>query len=391
MKTSSDRILTTHAGSLPRPHELAIMLHDVVEGRPVDGDALQKRVAEAVVDVVARQCALGVDVVSDGEMGKSGFSSYVLQRFSGFGGDGAKFVATDLADYPQIADEVFGDAGSGLMRLPVLEGPIERRGSDAVGCELATFRSALGEMGPDSGFVPAVTPGQVAFNFPNRYYSSHRDYIEAAGAALAPEYQAIVQSGFNLQLDSPDSAMAFHSLVEGSDLGDPREHLAAAVEVLDDALAGLPADKLRYHVCWGNYRGPHHKDIELTQIIDVVLRTRAKYVYIEAANPRHEHEWEVWQDISLPEDKALIVGVIDTKSNHVEHPQLVAQRIERFTNLVGRERVVAGTDCGFATSVGVHVCPPALVWAKLEALVRGADLASRRRFRRHRERREGST
>jgi len=260
----------------------------------------------------------------------------------------------------------------------VLNGPIAVRDTEAVDKEIADFKSALGNTSPDWAFVPAVTPGHVAFNFPNRYYKSHQQYIEAAAAALAPEYKAIVDAGFNLQLDSPDAAMAFHCRVQGSDLTDPAAHLAAGIEVLNDVLSGVPAEKIRYHVCWGNYRGPHHKDIALGDIVKLVLKSRAKFIYVEAANPRHEHEWAVWKDVKLPDDKALIVGVIDTKTNTVEHPELVAQRLERFANIVGKERVVAGTDCGFATFVGFHPCHPEAAWLKLQALVDGAKLASKR-------------
>jgi 5-methyltetrahydropteroyltriglutamate--homocysteine methyltransferase len=380
MKASTERVLTTHAGSLPRPPDLARMMYDLSEQKPVDEAALRKRVREAVVDVVRRQRDLGIDVVSDGEMGKLGFSNYVLQRFHGFT-EHAQFVATDLADVPEVAVEAFGSEGAQHLRMPVLSGPIEPRDTDLVVEELDNLRAALAGGDPDDAFVPAVAPGQVAFNFPNRHYPSHRAYVEAAAAALAPEYRAIVEAGFNLQLDSPDSAMAAHCFTEGTDLADAREHLDTSIEVLNDALAGLPPEKLRYHVCWGNYRGPHHKDVGLRQIVGPVLRCRAKFIYLEAANPRHEHEWEVWKAVTLPDDKALIVGVIDTKTNHVEHPELVAQRIGRFAQIVGRERVIAATDCGFATFVGFHPCHPAVAWLKLGALVEGARLASERLWR----------
>jgi 5-methyltetrahydropteroyltriglutamate--homocysteine methyltransferase len=296
---------------------------------------------------------------------------------SGFEGR-ADFMAADFADAPGVAADAFGSEGSQHLRLPVLNGPIETRDTKAVDKEISDFKSALGNTSPDKAFIPAVTPGQVAFNFPNRHYKSHQQYIEAAAAALAPEYKAIVKAGFNLQLDSPDAAMAFHCSTQGSDLADPAAHLAAGIEVLNDVLSGVPAEKIRYHVCWGNYRGPHHKDVALKDIIHLILKSRAKFIYVEAANPRHEHEWAIWKDVKLPDDKALIVGVIDTKTNHVEHPELVAERLERFANIVGKERVIAGTDCGFATFVGFHPCHPEAAWLKLAALVEGAQLASKR-------------
>ncbi len=375
MQLSTEHILTTHAGSLPRPDDLAQTMFDVLDGKPVDQPALEARVRTAIVEVVARQQKIGLHVISDGEFGKVGFSNYVLQRMSGFEGQ-ADFIAADFLDAPGVAQDVFGGEGSKHLRLPVLNGAIETRDSKAVDKEINDFKSALGDTSLDNAFIPAVTPGQIAFNFPNRYYPSHQRYIEAAAAAMAPEYKAIVAAGFNLQLDSPDAAMAFHCSTQGTDLDDPAAHLAAGIEVLNDVLSGVPAEKIRYHVCWGNYRGPHHKDVALRDIVKLVLRSRAKFIYVEAANPRHEHEWAVWKEVTLPDDKALIVGVIDTKTNTVEHPELIAQRLERFANIVGKERVIAGTDCGFATFVGFHPCHPDVAWLKLRALVEGAQLAS---------------
>ncbi len=379
MRTSSDRILTTHAGSLPRPEDLARMLYDVLEDKTVDQAALDARVTDAIRDIVARQKEVGIDIVSDGEVGKVGFSNYVIQRLSGFGGE-AQFMAADIGEAPEMIPEVFGGEGGAHLRLPVLDAPLQPRDPEAIGREIADFQAALGGASADDAFISAVTPGQVAFNFPNRAYSSHQEYIEAAAAALAPEYEAIVAAGFNLQLDSPDSAMAFHCSSEGSDVDDPGAHLNASIDVLNGVLADLPPEKLRYHVCWGNYRGPHHKDVPLTEILDPVLRSRAKFIYVEGANPRHEHEWKIWEQMPLPDDKVLIAGVIDTKTNHVEHPELIAQRIERFAGVVGAERVIAGTDCGFATFVGWHSCHPAAAWMKLAALVEGAAVASERLF-----------
>ncbi len=375
MKASTDRIRTTHAGSLPRPDDLAQMMFDVIDGKEVDQAALDTRVAAAVEEAVARQREAGIDVISDGEMGKFGFSNYVAQRYSGFG-EAAQFLAADLAEVPDAIAEVFGNEGGAHLLLPSLNGPMEARGTAEIVTELDAFRRALGDGDPDDAFVPAVTPGQVAFNFPNRYYPSHQSYIEAAAEALAPEYHAIIEAGFNLQLDSPDAAMAFHCATEGSDLDDPKGHLAASMAVLNDVLADLPPEKIRYHVCWGNYRGPHHKDVALAEILDIVLTSRAQFIYVEGANPRHEHEWELWRDVKLPDDKNLIVGVVDTKTNHVEHPQLIAQRLGRFADLVGKERVIAGTDCGFATFVGFHPCAPSIAWLKLAALSEGARVAS---------------
>jgi 5-methyltetrahydropteroyltriglutamate--homocysteine methyltransferase len=377
MKLTSDRILTTHAGSLPRPDDLARMMYDVLGDKPVDQEALHRRTREAVAEIVQRQRTIGIDAISDGEMGKVGFSNYVMQHLGGFEG-ASQALPGDLADVPDMVAQVFGGEGTAHLRLPVLKGPIETRDKGFVAREIDDFKAALGGASPEPAFIPAVTPGQVTFNFPNHYYETHQKYLEAAGRALSPEYHAIVYAGFDLQLDSPDSAMAFHFRTEGSDVGDAKTHLSAAIEVLNDALSDLPPDKLRYHVCWGNYRGPHHKDVPLREIVDIILRVRAKFIYVEAANPRHAHEWAVWKEVKLPDEKALIVGVIDTKTNHVEHPDLIAERIGRFVNIVGKERVVAATDCGFATFVGVHSCAPGAAWLKLKALVAGAQLASKK-------------
>jgi 5-methyltetrahydropteroyltriglutamate--homocysteine methyltransferase len=377
MKLTSDRILTTHAGSLPRPDDLARMMYDVLGDKPVDQEALHRRTRAAVAEIVQRQRTIGIDAISDGEMGKVGFSNYVMQHLGGFEG-ASQALPGDLADVPDMVAQVFGGEGTAHLRLPVLKGPIETRDKGFVAREIDDFKAALGGASPEPAFIPAVTPGQVTFNFPNHYYQTHQKYLEAAAQALSPEYHAIVGAGFDLQLDSPDSAMAFHFRTEGSDVGDAKTHLSAAIDVLNGALSDLPPDKLRYHVCWGNYRGPHHKDVPLREIVDIILRVRAKFIYVEAANPRHAHEWAVWKEVKLPDEKALIVGVIDTKTNHVEHPDLIAERIGRFVNIVGKERVVAATDCGFATFVGVHPCAPGAAWLKLKALVAGAQLASKK-------------
>jgi 5-methyltetrahydropteroyltriglutamate--homocysteine methyltransferase len=383
MQRSTERILTTHAGSLPRPAELENLLFDVLDEKAVDEATLRARTTEAIAEVVHRQREIGIDVVSDGEMGKVGFSNYVIQRMRGFEipEQGAQMAPGDLLDVPEIlaAPMAFGE-GVAHLRMPVLNGPIEPRDYSAVAEEIEAFSAALDGASPDDSFISAVSPGQVTFNFPNRYYDSHRAYVEAAAAALAPEYRAIVDAGFNLQIDSPDSAMAFHFAYPEGDVGDPRQHLVTSIEVLNDVLADLPSDKVRYHVCWGNYLGPHHKDIELKEIVELIVKVRAGFLYVEGANARHEHEWKVWRDAPLPDDKALIAGVIDPKVRHVEHPELVAERIERYASVLGRERVVAGSDCGFATFVGTHPCPPAIAWLKLGALVEGARLASERLF-----------
>jgi 5-methyltetrahydropteroyltriglutamate--homocysteine methyltransferase len=376
MRRSIDRILTTHAGSLPRPDDLVRMMWDKLDGKPVDDSRLRARVKEAVAEMVAKQNQAGIDVISDGEMSKPGFSNYVAQRYTGFA-NRAQFHALDLADAPGVAQKLFDSEGGRHVLLPEVVGPIELSDRGAIQADLDNFKMALGsDRSPDGAFICAVTPGHVTFNFPNRYYPSFEKYLEAVSNALAIEYRMIVDAGFNLQLDSPDLAMRGHCFIDGPGPVDLHRYLPVVIEALNHATRDIPPDRMRLHLCWGNYAGPHHHDVELREIVEPVLKTRATFIYPEAANPRHEHEWEVWKEVKLPEGKALIPGVIDSVTNHVEHPRLVAQRIERFANIVGRENVVAGTDCGFGTFVGWSGCDPTVAWLKLESLAQGAQIAS---------------
>lgn len=378
MQRSIDHIRTTHAGSLPRPPDLTQMMWDLIDQKPVDNSRLEQRVREAVSDVVRAQVDAGIDVVSDGEMSKIGFNNYVVQRFSGFAlAHQAPGIASDLADFPELAKKLFDWEGSRHILTPVVEGPIEVRDPTAVQKDIANLKAALKGRSPDDAFIPAATPGVMLFSLPNKYYPSDAAYLEAAGKALRTEYQAIVAAGFNLQLDAPDLCMRSHMHHLGSELMDPGKWIPLAIEALNEAIRGLPPEKVRLHLCWGNYPGPHHHDVEIRKIIEPVLKARVGFVYFEAANPRHAHEWEVWQDVKLPPDKALIPGVIDTATNHVEHPRLVAQRIIRFAQIVGRENVVAGTDCGFSTFVGRVSTESKIAWLKLESLVEGARIASK--------------
>jgi 5-methyltetrahydropteroyltriglutamate--homocysteine methyltransferase len=355
MQLSTDHILTTHAGSLPRPDDVAQMLYAIIDGKPVDQAALDERVHAAVAEVVARQRKVGIDVISDGELGKVGFSNYVIQRMSGFEGK-ADFMAADFADAPGVAMEAFGSEGGQHLRLPILNGPIEMRDTKAVDKEINDFKSALGVTSPDNAFVPAVTPGHVAFNFPNHYYKSHQQYIEAAATALAPEYKAIVNAGFNLQLDSPDAAMAFHCTVQGSDLADPAAHLAAGIEVLNDVLSGVPAEKIRYHVCWGNYRGPHHKDVALKDIVKLILKSRAKFIYVEAAN--------CVPPAACSEGSILYICPLKALLNKLE------PRLARYTSFVGRRAALWHGDIGEAARRRLLNDPPdVLLTTPLEAIL----------------------
>ncbi len=380
MKRSIDRILTTHAGSLPRPHDLARMMYDMMDGKPVDERKLQARVTEAIAEVVKRQIALGIDVISDGEMSKPNFQTYVTRRLTGFANTGKLMVSfDDLAEFPEVARKTWESEGAKHRPMPEVVGPIKVGDPNAVLRDINNLKAAMGSRSPDEAFIPAAPPSLVAAT-PNRYYKTFDEYQEAVCEALSYEYKAIVDAGFNLQLDAPDLPMHGHMRIGDNLPRDIKKYVPAAIEAMNRAIRGLPPDKIRLHVCWGNYAGPHHFDVELREIVEPLLKINASFIYVEAANPRHEHEWEVWQEVKLPDDKALIPGVIDSVTNHVEHPRLVAQRIERFASIVGKENVIAGTDCGFGTYVGMSACDPKVAWLKLEALAEGARIASQKLF-----------
>lgn len=377
MKRSAERILTTHVGSLPRPLDLVDMIVKELHGDAVDSNLLEPRIKAAVKEMVARQSDIGIDVVSDGEASKSGFSNYIINRYTGFGGEAVSGTPTDLAEFPDVRKRTSTGVDTRSRFLLQCIGPIKLRSSEALDRDLDNLTAALDSRNKEDAFVAAVTPGQITFNFPNTYYPSHEAYLQAAADAMRTEYEAIVNAGFTLQLDAPDMALSAHlRWGEERDWPDFRTHLRMSVDAVNSAVANIPADKMRLHICWGNYVGPHHHDIPLRDILQEVLKARPAGLSIEAANPRHEHEWEVFQDIKLPPDKFLIPGVIDTKTHHIEHPRLIAQRLTRFAAVVGRENVIAGTDCGFSTFAGMSLIDPGVVWAKLASLVEGARLAT---------------
>lgn len=375
MAGGNDRILTTHAGSLPRPNDLADTIWARLEGQDVDEESLQARIDAAVADVIAKQREAGIDIVSDGEMSKTGFSTYVNERFSGFEGR-SEFQADDVADFPDLAMRLFNTPSMAHIVFSNCVGPVELSDKQAVHADVARLRRALNGGDPGGAFIGAISPGQIAFNYPDQHYGSHEAYLGALADALSYEYKAITDAGFNLQIDSPDMAMAAHCRSVGSSVGDWHRHLPMAVEALNAALSGISPDQVRVHVCWGNYGGPHHKDVPLGQIIDEVLKVNAGTIYVEGANARHAHEWRVFEDVELPDDKSVILGVIDVKSNCVEHPRLVADRLVRLGKLVGKERVLAGTDCGFDTFIRFSLVDPGVAWLKLKSLSEGAEMAS---------------
>jgi 5-methyltetrahydropteroyltriglutamate--homocysteine methyltransferase len=378
MKHSSDRILTTHTGSLPRPPALAEAMVRRERGElDAAGTArLPDMVRDAVATVVGRQAEAGIDVVSDGEVSKIGYATYVKERLTGFGGEGAALsVVADLDDYPGLAERAL----AGLVTAtPACVGPVGYVGGAALAEDLRNLRTALDGVEAAEAFVPAASPGVISLYLENRHYDSQESYLGALAAAMREEYEAITDAGFLVQIDSPDLAMGRHIQYSGLTVKEFRGRLALHVEAINEATRAIDPDRVRVHLCWGNYQGPHHHDIPLADILDIVLTLRARALLFEAANPRHAHEWRLFEEVDLPEDKLLVPGVIDTSTNYIEHPELVAERITRYARMVGRERVIAGTDCGFssfATFLAVH---PEIAWAKLASLGEGARLASDR-------------
>ena len=378
MKASLERILTTHVGSLPRPPAVVEWLLRKERGEPLDGVQFERTMRQGVLDIVRRQAETGIDVVSDGETSKISYSTYIKDRYAGFGGEHRPKTHLDLRDHPDFRERMKAFLGPRREKRMLCTAPVALRDGAPLEQDLAHLRAALEAVPRAEGFMNAASPGVVAAFMPNAHYPSHEAYIEALAEALRIEYEAIAAAGFVLQVDCPDLAMARHTGFQ--ELSDDAFLARAAfhVEALNHALARVPRDSVRIHVCWGNYEGPHDHDIELSRILPIVLKAKARAFSFEAANPRHEHEWTVWRDARLPDDVLLIPGVLDTCSNYVEHPELVAQRIEHYAAIVGRERVLAGSDCGFGTFAGYGKVEAGIAFKKLRALVEGAALASRR-------------
>jgi 5-methyltetrahydropteroyltriglutamate--homocysteine methyltransferase len=375
MIANQGRILTTHAGSLPRPPALKSMLLAKDDGQAIDEAAFQAVLTAAVKDTVARQAAIGIDLVSDGEMGKIAYSTYIADRLSGYSGNGPGTVARDLQDFPDFAKT--STRGLGVKR-PLCQAPLALKDRKPLETDLANFAAAVASARPTGAFMTAASPGVAAYFLRNRYYPSHAAYLAALVPFLRDEYEAIVAAGFDVQLDCPDLAMARHlGYADASDTEFARL-CEEALEALGDATRAIPPERMRLHLCWGNYAGPHHHDLPLERVLPLALRSRAQAISFEGANPRHEHEWDVFRTIRLPDDRVILPGVIDSATNFIEHPRLVAQRIQRYAREVGRERVVASVDCGFGTAASSQGVDPAIAWAKLEALVAGAKIASDR-------------
>jgi 5-methyltetrahydropteroyltriglutamate--homocysteine methyltransferase len=378
VRSSTDRILTTHVGSLPRSSAVVEMLFARENGEPYDAGAFDRIMTAAVAETVKRQVGIGLDSVSDGETSKISYATYIKDRLSGFAGDNERLIAADLQPYPEFRAKLALFAGKQSFKRQSCVGPIAVVEREALRKDLANLRAAVNGSGAQEAFMNAASPGVVAAFQPNNFYRTHEDYLEAIANAMREEYESIVAAGFVLQLDCPDLAMARHTgfqkLTEEAFLARAERH----VEALNHALRNLPSGSVRMHVCWGNYEGPHDHDIALEKILPIVLRAKPAAILFEAANPRHAHEWAVWRDARLPEDKILVPGLLTSTSNYVEHPEWVAQRICQFADIVGRERVLAGTDCGFGTFAGIGKMDPEISYRKLGALVEGAARASRR-------------
>ena len=372
MKRSTEHILTTHTGSLPRPPALLEALQRRDHGE-TDGAALDGQVRDAVEDVVRRQAQAGVSVVNDGEAGKIGYSTYVKERLDGFGGEGGLAgMPADLVEFPDYMQRVLGGLD---FEMPACIGPVSYRDLDAVRVDIANLKAAVATTEVEDAFMTAASPGVISVFLQNQYYPSHEEYIGALADVMKAEYDEIHRAGLVLQLDCPDLAMTRH-MNSGESLEELRRRAKLHVASINHATRDIPGEDMRLHLCWGNYEGPHHHDVPLRDIIDIVFEARPAAISFEAANPRHEHEWKVFEDVKLPEGKALIPGVIDSTTNYIEHPELVAQRLVRYARLVGRENVIAGSDCGFATFASLLAVDPAITWAKLGAMADGARLAS---------------
>jgi 5-methyltetrahydropteroyltriglutamate--homocysteine methyltransferase len=383
MKTSADRILTTHVGSLPRPAALRELLVKKDQSQPYDRAELARLTRQAVHDIVRRQAAAGVDIVDDGEMSKPGYSTYVADRLSGFAGHEPTKPRLDTGPHPNFSAAIGRMTGENVARRAVCVGPIAVQDRQPLADDIANLKAAVADANVTDVFMTAASPGLVPVFQTNRHYPSHEAYVEAIAAAMQEEYEAIVEAGFVLQLDCPDLAMAHHTSFQELSESDFLKRAAFHVEVLNHALRNVPAEMSRIHICWGNYEGPHDHDIDFRKVAPILVKAKPQALVIEAANPRHGHEWAVWKDeIKLPDDKILIPGVLDTSTNYVEHPELVAERICRFADIVGRERVIAGSDCGFGTFAGYGKLDPDISFKKLRAMADGAAIASKRLWNR---------
>ena len=377
MQASIERILVTHVGSLPRSQAVTDVLfaRDRGETDAAGGDAT---ITEAVREVVRRQVEAGVDVVSDGEMSKITYATYIKDRITGFAGDTPREPGQDLVEFPRILKRLADSGATAKYQRPRCVGEIRVRSLEPAQTDVQNMKAATAASTPTDAFLNAASPGVIALFQPNEFYKSQDDYLEAVAEAMRAEYELIVGAGLLVQIDAPDLAMGRHTMYRDRSVEEFLNRAAKHIEVLNHALRNVPADRVRMHVCWGNYEGPHHHDVPLERLLPVVVRAKVGALLIEGANPRHAHEWAVFRDFRMPEDMIVIPGVISSTTNYIEHPLLVAERIGRYADLLGRERVIAGSDCGFGTFAGFGPVDPDVTYLKLRSLAEGAAIASRR-------------
>jgi 5-methyltetrahydropteroyltriglutamate--homocysteine methyltransferase len=378
MKVSTDRILTTHVGSLPRPQDVVDLLFAQDRGEAVDMaqfDAVMKR---GVSDAVQKQAESGVDIVSDGETSKISYATYIRHRLTGFEGDSARPTPSDLDAFPEYRDRLVAAGHSATYKRPVCRGPIKVKDLSSLKKDIENMKAALAKANVTEGFMNSVSPGTIAVFQPNEYYTSHEAYLGALADAMREEYEMIANSGLLVQLDCPDLAMGRHTRFKNLSDEEFLRNAEMQVEALNHALANVPADRVRLHVCWGNYEGSHVHDMDCHKIFPIAIKVKPMALLVEGSNPRHEHEYQAWSDIKLPDDKVLVPGVIASSSNYVEHPEVVAMRLMNYANVVGRERVIAGTDCGFGTFAGFGAVYPAFCWMKMQSLAEGAAIATKK-------------
>lgn len=372
------RILATHVGSLPRPEQVADFLFAQSREERIDPSAFLRAVDAGVADVVRKQKDAGIDVVSDGEMGKISYATYIAERFSGFAGDSPRIAPADLEEHPEYLKKLASSGGTPSYRRPKCVGPIKLADPRPLADDIARLKAAMQQGGVAQGFMNAPSPGIVANFQPSDYHSSHEAYLADLAEALSYEYEQIVASGLILQVDAPDLALGRHLMFKKLDDDAFVKQCALQVEAINHGLRRVPADRVRMHICWGNYEGPHTRDIGLAKILPAVLKAKPRALLFEATNVRHAHEWTVFRDMKVPDDLVLVPGCLDSTSNYVEHPEFVAQTLERYGRIVGTERLMAGTDCGFSTFAGFGVVAPSVVWEKFASLAEGARIASAR-------------
>jgi 5-methyltetrahydropteroyltriglutamate--homocysteine methyltransferase len=378
MRTSTERILTTHVGSLPRSQAVTDVLFARERNDVADATAAAQVITDAVEEVVRKQVAAGVDVVSDGEMSKISYATYIADRFTGFDGDTPREPGQDLVEFPRLLEKLAKLGSTAKYRRPRCVAAIRNKTFAPLQEDLKNFSRGVTAGQPADAFLNAASPGVIALFQPNDFYKTADEYLEAVAEALRGEYEAIVAAGFLVQIDAPDLGMGRHTMYRNATVEEYLAHAERHVEVLNHALRNVPASRVRMHCCWGNYEGPHHHDVPMRDLLPVLLKAKPQALLFEAANPRHAHEWTVFKAAKLPDDRILIPGVLSSTTNYVEHPELVAERLLRFADIVGRERVMAGSDCGFSTFAGFGAVDPDIVYMKLGAMAEGARLASRK-------------